>query len=67
MVFTGNKAVVFVRTGEGRLEPRDISTGIRSGGFCEALSGLKEGDTVATSANFLLDSESSLKALLDKR
>jgi Cu(I)/Ag(I) efflux system membrane fusion protein len=43
----------------------EVITGLRSEDFFEVISGLKEGDQVVTSANFLIDSESSLRAALE--
>jgi Cu(I)/Ag(I) efflux system membrane fusion protein len=42
-----------------------LKLGLRSDGYFEVLSGLKEGDRVVTSANFLVDSESSMKAAIE--
>jgi hypothetical protein len=60
----GDRQLVFVDIGDGRLEPREIATGERSEGGYAVLSGLREGERVVTSANFLIDSESSLKAAI---
>jgi hypothetical protein len=60
----GDRQIVFLDRGDGRLEPREIETGARVEGGYAVLSGLVEGDKVVTSANFLIDSESSLKAAL---
>ena len=60
----GDRQIVFLDLGDGRLEPREIETGARVEGGYAVLSGLAEGDKVVTSANFLIDSESSLKAAL---
>lgn len=64
LVRTGERNIVFVKTADGALNPVEVTVGLRSGNFFEVLSGLKEGDPVVTSANFLIDSESSLKAAL---
>jgi multidrug efflux pump subunit AcrA (membrane-fusion protein) len=61
---TGLRTYVFLQTGPGDWTPREVTAGDRSGGYYEVLSGLKAGDRVVTSANFLVDSESSLKAAL---
>lgn len=62
---TGERAFAFVQ-GEGdRIVPKEITLGARSENYFEVLSGLNEGDRVVTSANFLVDSESSLKAALE--
>ena len=60
----GDRQIVFLDRGDGRLEPREVQTGARVEGGYAVLSGLVEGDKVVTSANFLIDSESSLKAVL---
>jgi multidrug efflux pump subunit AcrA (membrane-fusion protein) len=58
----GDRQLVFVDLGDGRLEPREIQTGVRVEGGYAVVSGLAEGEKVVTSANFLIDSESSLNA-----
>jgi Cu(I)/Ag(I) efflux system membrane fusion protein len=60
----GDRQLVFVDLGDGRLEPREVKTGVRVEGGYAVLSGLVEGERVVTSANFLIDSESSLSAAL---
>jgi len=61
---SGERSYVFVDDGAGNLTPVLVKTGIRSGDDLEILSGLKNGDRVVAAANFLVDSESSLKAAL---
>ncbi len=61
---TGERSYVFVDDGAGNLTPVPVKTGIQSGDDLEILSGLKNGDRVVAAANFLVDSESSLKAAL---
>jgi membrane fusion protein, copper/silver efflux system len=58
----GNRQVVFVTRGQGSFEPHEVQLGIRTDDGFVVLKGLREGDTVATSANFLIDSESQLQA-----
>ena len=62
---TGEHAFAFVQGDGDRIVPKEITIGARSEGYFEVLSGLNEGDRVVTSANFLVDSESSLKAALE--
>lgn len=62
--FTGSEAVVFVDKGQGLLEPRRIVTGARGENELEVVSGLREGEAVVTNGNFLIDSESRLRAAL---
>ncbi len=52
--------------GDGRYAPRAVKLGIESGGKIAVLSGLKESDSIVISAQFLFDSESSLKASFDR-
>ena len=61
---SGTRKVVFVALGEGRFEPREVQTGSGLGETIELLSGVKAGEVVVTRANFLVDSESRLKAAL---
>lgn len=61
---SGERDYVFVVGKEGQLQPVEVKIGTRSGDYFEMISGLYEGDKVVTSANFLIDSESSLKAAL---
>jgi len=62
IIDTGERKIVFVALGEGRFVPRDLVLGPKIDRFYTVLSGLAEGDSVATSAQFLLDSESRIKA-----
>jgi Cu(I)/Ag(I) efflux system membrane fusion protein len=61
---TGSRQAVLVDKGEGRYEPRQVKLGRRGGGYIEVRDGLAEGEAVVTSANFLIDAESNLKAAL---
>jgi Cu(I)/Ag(I) efflux system membrane fusion protein len=62
LIATGVRESVVKALGEGRFQPVDVVTGIRSGEAVEILTGLGEGDSVVVSGQFLIDSESSLKA-----
>ena len=53
---------MFVAHDAGYFEPRKITTGAKLEGKVVVLSGLKAGETVVTSGNFLIDSESRLKS-----
>lgn len=61
---TGTRAIAFVDRGDGYFEPREIETGPEAGDDVVVLKGLKAGERIATSANFLIDSESQLQAAL---
>lgn len=62
---TGVRTFAFKVVSDGSLEPVEIQIGERSGGDYLLLGGLAAGDRVVTSANFLIDSESSLQAALE--
>lgn len=61
---TGTKKIVFVDKGQGVFEPRDVTVGVKADDAYEIKSGIIEGEVVVTSGNFLIDSESRLKAAL---
>jgi Cu(I)/Ag(I) efflux system membrane fusion protein len=61
---SGTRNIAFVSQGEGTLVPREISVGDHGDGVVEIRSGLKEGEVVVRGANFLVDSESRLKAAI---
>ncbi|HEY2953935.1 MAG TPA: FixH family protein [Candidatus Eisenbacteria bacterium] len=63
---TGERRVVFVDLGDGRLAPREVRLGARAGDYYEVLSGLAEGDVVVTSGNFLVAAESKLRSASQK-
>jgi len=64
VILAGNRRLAFVDLEDGRLEPRELRLGPNVGSGFQVLSGLAEGERVMTSANFLIDSESSLKGAL---
>ena len=64
MLDTGTRQTVLVDKGSGRFEPREVKVGQRGDGFVEVSDGLADGEPVVTSANFLIDAESNLKAAL---
>jgi Cu(I)/Ag(I) efflux system membrane fusion protein len=64
VISTGERTLVFVAKGSGVFEPREVTTGVKTRNYFEIKSGLSMGEKVATGANFLLDSESKLKAAI---
>lgn len=67
VIDTGRRQVAFVSLGDGKFEPRDVQLGVETeGGNVEILDGLKPGEMVVTSGQFLLDSESRLRESLAK-
>jgi len=61
VVRSGEREQVFVTRGHGKFEPRDITLGVSSKGLVQVLEGLSAGETVVTSSQFLIDSESKLR------
>ena len=67
IIDTGERQVAFVSLGEGKFEPRDVRTGIETDeGMVEILDGLRPGELVVTSGQFLLDSEANIREGLAK-
>jgi Cu(I)/Ag(I) efflux system membrane fusion protein len=62
VIDSGTRQLVLVQVSEGRFEPREVSIGARSDTYLEVTSGVREGEKVVVSANFLIDAESNLKA-----
>jgi membrane fusion protein, copper/silver efflux system len=62
VIRTGKRTVVIVAQAEGRFAPVDVETGIESNGQTEILKGVRAGDSVVVSGQFLIDSEANLKA-----
>lgn len=60
LVRTGERTLVFVDLGGGRIAAQEVETGRVTGEYAEVLSGVEPGQRVVTSAQFLLDSESNL-------
>ena len=64
VIRSGSQDVVFLARGEGKFEPRAVQIGSKNGDQVEVTGGLEEGQEVVTRANFLIDSESQLRASL---
>ena len=64
VIDSGTKKVVFVSLGDGKFQPREVKLGATDGDHVEVVSGLDSGEQVVVRANFLVDSESRLKASL---
>jgi Cu(I)/Ag(I) efflux system membrane fusion protein len=64
IINSGTKSVLFLALGDGKFQPREVSLGASDGTFVEIVSGIAPGDGVVTRANFLVDSESRLRASL---
>ena len=64
VIDSGSRRSVLVARGEGRFEPREVKLGRQGQGYVEVIEGLTVGEEIVTSANFLIDAESNLKAAL---
>jgi hypothetical protein len=62
LIRTGTRTSVVLNVGAGRFQPVEVVPGEESGDWVEIRQGIKEGDTVVTSGQFLIDSESSVRA-----
>jgi Cu(I)/Ag(I) efflux system membrane fusion protein len=67
VLFSNNQAYVFVKDAGERFHPRSVKLGSKVKSFYEVREGLEEGEVVVTSANFLLDSESRLQAVIQQK
>jgi Cu(I)/Ag(I) efflux system membrane fusion protein len=61
---TGEREIVFIAKGGGHFEPREVKTGVKVRGYYEIKKGVAAGEKVVIGANFMLDSESKLKAAI---
>lgn len=66
VIYTGQENRVIVKLDTGKYVARPIKVGLETSDFIEIIDGLKEGETIVTSAQFLIDSESSLKASFNR-
>ena len=64
VIDSGTRRIVLVQAQEGRFEPREVKLGARSDNYVEVLEGVRDGEQVVVSANFLIDAESNLKAAI---
>lgn len=64
VVNTGERSIVYVDLGSGRLMPLEVETGRVAGDYTEILAGVEPGQRVVTSAQYLLDSESNMAEVM---
>jgi membrane fusion protein, copper/silver efflux system len=65
ILYAGARRFVFLDLGQGRLKPQRVEIGQKSGDLVEITSGLRQGDRIVTSGNFLIAAESRLKLALE--
>lgn len=64
VIDSGTRSIVLIQLAEGRFEPREVTIGSRGDDYVQVLNGVSAGEQVVVAANFLIDSESNLKAAL---
>lgn len=66
VIHTGPRNIVIVSLGNGYFKPQEVTLGMSANGFVQVLAGLTEGETIVTSSQFLIDSESNLKRAVSR-
>jgi multidrug efflux pump subunit AcrA (membrane-fusion protein) len=66
VIRTGTRNIVITSLGNGKFLPKEVVLGAESGEFVQVISGIREGETVVTSGQFLIDSESNLREAINK-
>jgi len=66
IIRSGQKNILILALGDGKFKPVEVKLGNYADGFYQILNGIKENDMIVVSAQFLIDSESSLKAALNQ-
>jgi len=64
IIRTGERNIAVIALGEGYFEPREVTLGVQSEGLVQVLSGVRAGENIVVSSQFLIDSESNLKAAI---
>ncbi len=65
ILHSGTRSVVIISQGNGYFKPQEVKTGASADGYTQVLDGLEEGQTIVTSSQFLIDSESNLRAAVN--
>ncbi len=66
IIRSGKRNIAIVSVGSGYFEPRELKLGLSSGEYVQVLAGLHSGENLVISAQFLIDSESNLKAAVQQ-
>jgi Cu(I)/Ag(I) efflux system membrane fusion protein len=64
IIRSGERNIIVVSLGGGYFDPREVKLGVMAEGYVQVLEGIKEGEKIVTSSQFLIDSESNLKAAI---
>ena len=62
VIHSGSRNIVVLSLGDGKFKSVDVTLGVLSDGYYQVIQGVSEGDVIVTSSQFLIDSESNLKA-----
>ena len=62
VIRSGERNIIVARLDEGKFQPREVKLGVEAEGYFQVREGVREGEKIVTSAQFLIDSESNLKA-----
>lgn len=66
IIRTGERTIAVMSLGGGYFDPREVKLGVSSDGLVQVLDGIKEGEKIVISSQFLIDSESNLKAAIQQ-
>ena len=66
IIRSGERNIIVVALGGGYFDPRDVKLGVSAEGYVQVLDGLHAGEKIVTSSQFLIDSESNLKAAISQ-
>jgi len=65
LIRSGERTIAVISLGGGYFDPREVKTGVTASGYVQILDGIQEGEKIVTSSQFLIDSESNLKAAIN--
>jgi Cu(I)/Ag(I) efflux system membrane fusion protein len=66
IIRSGERNIAVIALGGGYFDPREVKLGVQSEGYVQVLDGIKEGERIVVSSQFLIDSESNLKAAISQ-
>jgi membrane fusion protein, copper/silver efflux system len=66
IIRSGERNIAVIALGGGYFDPREVKLGVQSEGYVQVLDGIKEGEKIVISSQFLIDSESNLKAVISQ-
>jgi RND family efflux transporter MFP subunit len=66
IIRSGERNVAVISLGGGYFDPRDVRLGVSANGYVQILDGIREGEKIVVSSQFLIDSESNLKAAISQ-